>query len=184
MTAPEALGVRSAKRAEVPVMAELMQAYLTEFATFETVAQDADGRYIYPYFEHYWEDPNRYPFLFMDGAEPVGFALLRFEADPLTGQGVMELAEFFVVPARRRSGIGTAAAEKLWDLFPGQWRLSVLTSNRNAQPFWRRVVSEYTEGNYTEQAPTQAVGGAFTFTFASRIDADLPDDIDPELFDF
>ena len=179
-----ALDIRSAKIADKPLLAGLMQQYLAEFATFETVEQDADGNYVYPYLDHYWGDPNRYPFLFHIADAPAGFALLRFEADPVTGQAVMHVAEFFVLPAFRRRGIGAWAAARLWDLFPGQWSLQVLRSNKNAYPFWKQVVSDYTDNNYSEQPPAQAIGGAFTFTFMSATDAELPDDIEPDIFDF
>lgn len=184
MTDDDRLDIRSAKRSEKPLLANLMQDYLAEFDTFDSVEQDADGQYRYPYFNHYWEDPNRYPFLIREAGEIAGFALLRYEADPLTGKGVMQVAEFFVTKPFRRRGIGAAAATRLWDLFPGEWSLMVLASNKNAYPFWKQVIGDYTGGNYTEQAPQRAIGGAFTFTFASATDAELPDDTDPDVYDF
>lgn len=184
MSTPGRLDVRSAKQAEKPLLAALMQDYLAEFDTFDSVERNADGSYSYPYLDHYWQDPNRYPFLFRVDDELAGFALIRFEADPLTGQGVMHLAEFFVTKPFRRQGVGTAAAIRLWDLFPGKWSLMVLASNKNAYPFWQQAVGNYSRGNYTEQRPQQAIGGAYTFTFMSETDADLPDDIDPEIYDF
>ena len=184
MTQTASLEVRSAKHADKTELAALMQDYLAEFATFESVQQDADGHYVYPYFDHYWEDPNRYPFLFRVDGESAGFALLRFELDPVNGQGVMHMAEFFVARPYRRRGIGTRAATRLWDLFPGHWRLNVLRSNKNAYPFWRQVIGDYTNNEYVEQAPIEAVGGAFTFSFMSASDADMPDDLDPETVDF
>lgn len=184
MTDLVSLDVRSAKRTDKPLLEDMMQHYLEGFASFETIQQDAIGKYVYPYLKHYWEDPNRYPFLFRVAGEPAGFALLRFEADPITGQGIMHLAEFFVAPRFRRTGIGTEAARRLWDLFPGRWSVRVLTSNKPAYPFWKQVISHYTAQGYNEQAPFEVVGGAITFTFMSATDTDLPDDIDPELFDF
>lgn len=178
------LEIRSAKKAEIPVMAALMDAYLAEFATFDTVPTDADGNYFYPYFNHYWEDPNRYPFLFRVDDKTAGFAMLRFEADPVAGFQVMHVAEFYVTPDFRRHGIGTEAATRLWDLFPGRWSLKVLSTNKKAYPFWKQAVSDYTQNDYTEQGPIGAVADGTTFTFESRVEADLPDDIDPDVFDF
>lgn len=175
--------VRSAKRAQAPQLAELLQDYLREFATFESVDQDESGQYVYPYLAHYWEDPNRYPFLFWLDERPVGFALLRHDMDPSTGRQVMDLAEFFVIPDVRRSGLGQAAAHRLWDLFPGPWTLRVLRSNKNAQPFWRKVISRYTGSRYHEQPPEGFAGGFYTFTFTSGSDLDLPDDISPDFID-
>ncbi len=175
--------VRSAKKAESATLAELLQDYLREFATFETVEQDESGQYIYPYLSHYWEDPNRYPFLFWLDEKPAGFALVRHEVDPQNGRQVMELAEFYVVPESRRAGLGEAAATWLWNLFPGPWCVRVLRSNKNAQPFWRKVISDYSDSRYHEQQPGGFAGGFYTFTFDSGTDLDLPDDLSPDFID-
>ncbi len=178
------LDVRSAKRADKARLGELLQEYLAEFATFEHIEQHDDGSYVYPYFDHYWEDPNRYPFLFRQGDAPAGFALLRFDIDPATGRESMEMAEFYIRPDFRRSGAGRAAATQLWELFPGRWIVRVLKSNKNAYPFWKTVIAAYTEGRYEEQAPATAIGGAFTFTFESATDAEIPDDLDIDFLDY
>lgn len=175
--------VRSARKNEATILDQLMQSYLAEFATFESVETDASGRYVYPFLSHYWEDPNRYPFLIRVDGDIAGFALVRFEVDVGTGREALDLAEFFVLPAFRRNRVGTAAARHLFDLFPGRWHVRVLKSNKNAQPFWRRVISEYTGQNYNEQAPGTAIGGNYTYTFLSATDADLPDDLD-DLIDY
>ena len=178
------LSVRTAKRSEAELLDTLLQDYLEEFSAFETIDRTEDGRFHYPYLKHYWEDPDRYPFLFRSGDEMAGIALLRFEPDPVNGRGVMDLAEFYVVPPLRRKGLATSAATQLWDLFPGYWQVRVLKSNKNAYPFWRKVITEYTGGAYNEQPPSGAYGGFYTFTFQSRKEADLLDDPDPEMLDF
>ncbi|MEX1236798.1 MAG: GNAT family N-acetyltransferase [Pseudomonadales bacterium] len=177
------LDIRSARKREAEILDHLMQSYLAEFATFESVETDQTGRYVYPFLSHYWEDPNRYPFLIRCDGDIAGFALLRFEVDPVAGREAMELAEFFVLPQFRRSRVGTAAARHLFDLFPGRWNVRVLKSNRNAYPFWRQVISDYTGNHYNEQPPGTAVGGNYTFTFQSATDADMPDDLD-DLVDY
>lgn len=179
----ETLEIRSAKKSEKGIVEALMQDYMAEFATFEPVEQDADGKYVYPYLPHYWGDPNRYPFLIRVGEDIAGFALLRFEANPLDGQGEMEMAEFYVTPPFRRSAVGTRTAVHLWNLFPGKWVVRVLKSNKNAYPFWKRAIDDYTGGQYQEQAPAQAIGGFISFTFESATDASLPDNIEPDLLD-
>lgn len=180
----EGLSVTAAKLGEKPILAELMQAYLAGFAEFEDVEQDADGRYHYPYLAFYWEDPNRYPFLFRDCDQVVGFALCRFDIDPVSGRESMEVAEFYVDPQHRRQGLGREAATRLWDLFPGRWVARVLKSNKNAIPFWRTIIDKYTEGRFEEQRPATPVGGAITFAFESKTSAGLPDNVEPDHLDF
>jgi predicted acetyltransferase len=176
--------VRSAKKREASLIAPLLQDYMAEFAEFESVEQDEDGNYLYPYFDHYWEDPNRYPFLFRIGDVPAGFALLRFDVDPMNGTELMDMAEFYVVPRFRREGVGRDAATRLWDLFPGRWSVRVLRSNKNAYPFWKETIRVYTSSNYNEQPPDGFIGGMYTFTFDSATDADIPDDLEPDMLDY
>lgn len=173
------LDIRSAKKNELETMDALMQSYLAEFNEFDEVERDEDGRFVYPYLPHYWEDPNRYPFLFRVNNEIVGFALVRFLVDPLNGREMLEMAEFYIVPSHRRGGIGTEAARRLWHLFPGRWRVEVMKSNKNAYPFWKGAISDYTETSYTEQPPERPVGGNYVFLFDSGGDVDVPDDFDP-----
>lgn len=60
----------------------------------------------------------------------------------------------------------------------------MLRSNKNAYPFWQQAVGHYTNNEYVEQPPMGAAGGVYTFSFMSATDADMPDDLDPEAFDF
>ncbi|MDZ7686141.1 MAG: GNAT family N-acetyltransferase [Gammaproteobacteria bacterium] len=117
--------VTSAKVREQDRLFGLLQDYLAEFDEFEDVEKNEDGTYVYPFLPHYWEDPNRYPFLFRADDELAGFALLRFEVDPASGYESMDMAEFYVVPNYRRNGYGREAARRWWDLFPGRWIVRV-----------------------------------------------------------
>ncbi len=175
--------VRSAKRGDKAVIEDMLQAYLGEFAKFEQVEQDEDGQFIYPYLDFYWEDPNRYPFLLCTENELAGFALCRFEVDPVSGREQMEMAEFFVKPEFRRTGVGREAAAWLWNLFPGRWIVRVLKSNKRAMPFWETVIGEYTNGSFDQQPPSTPIGGAVSFTFESSTSAALPDDVEQDFLD-
>lgn len=178
------LRVTSAKKREQDQLAVLLQDYLAEFDEFENVEKNDDGTYAYPFLPHYWEDPNRYPFLFRTDDAHAGFALLRFEVDPASGRESMEMAEFYIAPPYRRHGYGRQAARRLWDLFPGRWVVRVLKSNTRAYPFWKTIIDEYTGGRFDEQPPSGPIGGMYTFTFESATSAEIPDDVEPDLLDF
>ncbi len=51
----------------------------------------------------------------------------------------------------RREGIGKAIAIQIFDLHKGQWEVFQKESNKPAQLFWNKVISEYTKGNFTER---------------------------------
>src|SRR5262245_58010684 len=90
----------------------------------------------YPYFEDYWSEPTRYPFVISAASRVAGFALIR----RLNSTGELEMAEFYVAPEFRRAGIGRIAARALFAKFPGEWRIAVLRSNKGGALFWPRVV--------------------------------------------
>ncbi len=107
-----------------PTIAAFLLAYLEEFGFREE----------YPYFEQYWLEAERHPFVISYNGEPVGFAFVR------TLERAHEIAEFYVRPARRGCGIGRAAVEALFSAFSGPWRIPVQDSNTEGLKFWERVL--------------------------------------------
>lgn len=88
----------------------------------------------YPYFDAYWQEPERLPFLIEADGDSAGLCLIRLEGE------TWNIAEFSVVPERRRSGIGRAAVEALAERAraAGATRLvaRVHPENGRALPFW------------------------------------------------
>jgi GNAT superfamily N-acetyltransferase len=72
---------------------------------------------------------------------PAGFAMAR----GLPG-GAHEVAEFFVVPAHRRLGVGRRAATALFARLPGSWEVAYDLTNKEACRFWPAVVGEAATG--------------------------------------
>jgi predicted acetyltransferase len=54
---------------------------------------------------------------------------------------VWDVAEFFVLRAYRRRGIGTQVAHEVWRQFPGWWEVRVMESNITARDFWAYAIS-------------------------------------------
>jgi len=73
------------------------------------------------------------------------------------------MAEFFIIRARRRLGIGATAVRLIFSRFAGRWEITEYLRNTNAVGFWRRVVASYTRGNYRERI----VNGEVRQTFES-----------------
>jgi predicted acetyltransferase len=53
------------------------------------------------------------------------------------------MAEFFVVRAYRKRGLGLKAAHRVWKLFPGPWQIRVMDFNRPALHFWQRAIDTF-----------------------------------------
>jgi predicted acetyltransferase len=94
-----------------------------------------DGRTgAYPHLDSYWRDTTRLPLLFEADGEVVGLVLIRRET------GGWRIAEFYVVPARRRGGVGSAAVDALAKRARSEraeyLEAKVHPDNREALPFW------------------------------------------------
>ncbi len=179
------VSVTSAKKSEHPVLQNMMQLYLHDFSEFDRAVEiGQDGQYSYPYLDHYWEDPNRFPFLIRNGEKLAGFALVRVLSNPHDGQSYMELSEFFVLRSDRRQGVGAAAACRLWDLFVGNWEVDVMSANTLALPFWRKTINAYTNGDFVLSESGSRAAAWTVFRFESGKDVELPDDLESNVLDY
>ncbi|MEL6840703.1 MAG: GNAT family N-acetyltransferase [Pseudomonadota bacterium] len=91
-----------------------------------------------------WTDPDRHPYLIFVEKEPAGFAIVHW-----TGKDY-DMEQFFVMRKFRRTGLGRAAAYRLFDMFRGPWGIEQITSNTVAQAFWRNVISGYTDDDFED----------------------------------
>jgi ribosomal protein S18 acetylase RimI-like enzyme len=120
--------VREATRDDRQRLRGLLAAYLFEF----------DGRTEpYPYFDAYWSEPERLPFLIEADGEVVGLCLIRIR------DGGWDIAEFSITPDHRRSGIGRGAAEAVAERAraagAAPLQAKVPPDNREALGFWLAV---------------------------------------------
>ena len=84
----------------------------------------------------YWQEPERFPYVIAAGSEIVGFALVR----EVGAAPQFEMAEFYVMPSRRRIGIGRRAACELFAIHRGSWQVNAMPSSAQAQAFWASVL--------------------------------------------
>jgi predicted acetyltransferase len=92
--------------------------------------------------------------LILQGAEPVGFALVTRPRITPAGELAVNfhMSEFFVRKQHRRNGIGRDAATLIFDRFAGEWEIVEYKRNPGSVAFWRRVVADYSAGRYTERS--------------------------------
>ncbi|MED4886346.1 GNAT family N-acetyltransferase [Lysinibacillus fusiformis] len=133
------------------VLRHLLELYTYDFSEFDPLDVNEQGLYGYEYFDHYWTEPERFPFLIKVNGNYAGFALVRkITQDGENYEPYVEMAEFFVMKKYRKDGVGRQVAFYLFDSFPGKWRIAEREVNVPAQKFWRKIISEYTKGNYKE----------------------------------
>jgi predicted acetyltransferase len=142
------LEVLEARVDHKPVVRRLLELYLHDFSEMTGAGVDANGRFGYPYFDLYWTEAERRPFLFRVAGQWGGFAFVR--------SGVPhDMAEFFVLRKYRRTGVGVHAARQLFVLIPGEWQVRQMTANAGATAFWRRAIPYEFEEELTANGPVQ-----------------------------
>ena len=149
--------VTPASDIDYPIIANLARFYIYDMSEFTGWNFPPDGLFdAEDRFANYWGKPGRhawpstwrgFPFLIRVDGHPAGFALVkRISENPLT----FDMGEFFIARRHRRQGIGQRVAAALFDRFPGRWEVREMPANQPAQAFWRRIISGYTAGAFTE----------------------------------
>ncbi len=141
--------VQPASLEDKVILRNLMELYAYDFSEFDQCDVDAHGLFGYNRLDHYWIESGRYPFLIRVVGKLAGFVLVRTLDESITSPR-HSIAEFFILRKYRRQGIGRVAAHQIFDMFPGQWSVAQIENNQPAQSFWRKVISEYTQGNFHE----------------------------------
>jgi predicted acetyltransferase len=135
--------VLAATPEEQPVLANLLELYVYDFSELLGLEIGEDGRFGYPQLSLYWSEPARYPLLVRVDGKLAGFVLLK-KGEAVAGRGVVwDVAEFFILRAYRRRGVGTHVAHEVWRRFPGQWEVRVMEENPSALQFWAAAVAKF-----------------------------------------
>src|SRR5580704_14435562 len=141
-----------ATRGQQPILANLLEFYAHDFSEFHPLQLGADGRFGYPHLSAYWSQPDHYPFLINVDGNLAGLALIKKTPSIIHSGEVWDVAEFFIIRAYRRRGIGNAVAREVWKKFPGRWEVRVMESNRTGAEFWSRAIPAFVGGSFVPVA--------------------------------
>lgn len=133
-----------------PVLERLMQLYHYDFSEIEGGDLNGEGLFEYKYLDSYWTESGRFPFLIYVADKIAGFVLVNSHTYLQKSEEGKSVAEFFVMRKYRRQGVGRTVAFRIFDKFPGKWEVQETKRNVAAQRFWRRIIDEYTKGNFAE----------------------------------
>jgi predicted acetyltransferase len=163
------LEVIRATAEQQPIFENLLELYARDFSEFLTIDLGPDGKFVYRDLPLYWLEPERYPFLAWVDGDLAGFVLVR-KVERIHGDdAVWDIAEFFVLRANRRRGIGTELAHAVWAQFPARWQVRVLQTNRVAQQFWTSAIEKFT-GELVQPVLIEKDGSLWeVFSFESTI---------------
>jgi predicted acetyltransferase len=158
-----------ATESEGALLANLLELYIHDLSqVFPGIELGADGRFGYRRLPLYWSEPERrFAFLIRNRGKVSGFILAMRGSPYSEDSDVLDIAEFFVLRAQRRAGVGRLAAHLLWNRLPGRWTVRVSEGNLGALAFWAQVIEQYSGGRAIQ---SQLPGDPNTwrvFSFAS-----------------
>lgn len=170
MDASYAVSLDAVAESEAPLLANLLELYIHDLsAAFPNIQIGADGRFGYHRLPLYWSEPGlRFPFLIRVAGALAGFALATRGSPASEDPDVFDIAEFFVLRGRRRTGVGRHAARLLWQRLPGRWTVRVSEGNVSAIPFWEATIVEYSGGRAIRTTQPGTPSPWRVFDFESR----------------
>jgi predicted acetyltransferase len=143
------IDIQPATYEDKSILRNLLELYEYDSTEFQPHDVDAHGLFGYRWLDHYWTEAGRYPFIVRVEGQLAGLVLVRTLDESESGN-TYSMAEFFILRNYRRQGVGQFVAQRIFDKFPGQWSVAQVENNRVAQAFWRKVIFEYTQGNFEE----------------------------------
>ncbi len=135
------------EKSEQQILHNIMQFYIYDFSQFiNSIEVNEQGLYEPFNLEEYWTRENKHPFFIKVDGILAGFVLVNSQ----TGTSPASIAEFFILKKYSGKGIGKIVARKVFDMFLGEWRITQIAKNYPAQAFWRSVIKDYTNDQYSE----------------------------------
>lgn len=130
------------------ILQRLLELYVYDFTEYMDFDLNEEGLYTYP-LDDYFNKSGYYAYFIISKAVFCGFALIKKQLNNDCRE-YFTVGEYFVLKKYRRLGIGKEVANRLFEQFPGHWLIYQSEKNIPAQTFWKKVISEYTNGNLIE----------------------------------
>jgi predicted acetyltransferase len=128
--------------------------YLHDLSEFDKTFYQLDerGRWAPDHLQFWLTEETAHPLVIRAASRSVGFAFVGKAPFKYMTPGMdYHLAEFFILRRYRRTGLGRRAAMAIFDALPGWWELEEIPANVGAIRFWRKVIGEYTNGDFNEE---------------------------------
>lgn len=146
------LTVNRASLDEKPVLENLMELYIYDLSKIvpnrEFFLLNDEGRFGYPRFDRFWQDPGCNAYLFRYDGKLAGFSLTHSSPFFNKDKDGRVIGEFFILYPYREKGLGVQAATKVMQFEPGFWEMRVINDNKVAVNFWEKVLQTATDDDY------------------------------------
>jgi predicted acetyltransferase len=161
------LELREPSRSDRVLIRRMMELYLHDFSEFDGSDLDEHGLFGYGDLDYFWFEPTHAAFLVTVDGKLSGFVLV--ESEVLIEGNERSVAEFFILRKYRRKGIGKAVAFEVFNRLPARWEIQVIVQNLPAQEFWRKIITEYAQGNFQETFFDNEEWQGPVFSFDNRL---------------
>jgi predicted acetyltransferase len=153
--------------ADYPTIQNMARFYVYDRTEFMGWPCPENGLFDCIDFKHYFENPNEKAFLIRVNNEIAGFVLLdkmkllddidfRAMGSPSTNTIInWNMGEFFILAKFQGKGVASEVAKQIFKSHPGLWTVAVMPENIKAVKFWRKIISDATNGAYTEVFKTE-----------------------------
>ena len=153
-----------------PVLRRLAELYAYDFSELTGKHIGADGRFLSDaQFHEYFPIRDCHTFFILAEGELAGFAMVAEHSMLTATPGIYDMVQFMVLRAHRQHGVGALAAHALFAQFAGPWEVRQMAENPAAQRFWRRVITAYTAGRFTEGWARHPEGDELVQYFDTRL---------------
>ena len=123
---------------------KMLNEYLIELSQFDdNVEFDENKVPVYKWFDCYWQESSRYPFILKIDGNAAGLCMVRE-----LGTKVYEIAEFYVKPEYRKDNNAIWFATAILDLFEGNFVFSAKFTNPRAIKFWGKFLNTFKNATY------------------------------------
>jgi len=109
----------------------------------------ADGLFESFDFKNYFTDNTRAAYVITVQKDVAGFVLLNHETLDVVND--WNVGEFFILGRYQGRGIGTQAAQQVWQRHLGKWEVAVIPDNRSALRFWEKSIEDFTHNRFTKE---------------------------------
>jgi predicted acetyltransferase len=141
------IAIRAAEWSDRPVLSRLLELYQHDLSDVWPQDLNIHGEYGFAV-DRYLRNPLLRAYLFEVDGKYAGFGLV--DPDVSLPENQFWMGQFFVMKRYRRMRVGSQAARHIFDQFRGKWEVGQMPLNYTAQTFWRRIIDEYTKGNFVE----------------------------------
>ena len=146
------MDIRLVTENNIDILFNLAQAYEAEFSAITRKMPNKQGFFLLDTIP----DDSHVGYLLYEKELPVGFCI----AD--VNSAISDIAEFYIVPCLRLQNLGMRFAHAIFDKYPGAWQVRQIEGAVSACHFWRKVISFYTNNNFTQEVVKDPKWGIVT----------------------